>query len=92
MVTSIQLNENVKKELDRLKETGRETYEEVILNLMKFAEKHKREQEQLLIEGCKEMAEESLKITKEFEAIEDFQDWECNDLIPEKYLKNIKKK
>jgi predicted CopG family antitoxin len=66
MVTTIQLNENVKKTLDGLK-TGRETYEDVILSLMKFVEKHKREQEQLLIEGCKEMAEESLKIAKEWE-------------------------
>jgi len=42
---------------------------------MKIAEKCKREQKQLLIEGCKAMAEESLKITKEFEAIEDLNDW-----------------
>ena len=78
MVTTIQLNENVKNALDRMK-TGRETYEEVILNLMKIAEKCKREQEELLIEGCKVMAEESLKITKEFEAIENLgvkvQEW-----------------
>ncbi|GEM_PF-763635 len=91
MVTTIQLNENVKKALDRMK-SNKETYEEVILNLMKIAEKSKREQEELLIEGCKVMAEESLKITKEFEAIEDFKDWECKDLIPEKYLRNIKKR
>ena len=39
-----------------------------ILNLMKIAEKHKREQEQLLIEGYKEMAEESLRIEKEWES------------------------
>lgn len=75
MVTTIQLNENVKNALDRLK-SNKETYEEVIINLMKIAEKHKREQEQLLIEGCKLMAEESLKITKEFEAIENLDDWE----------------
>ncbi len=75
MVTTIQLNENVKKSLDRLK-SDKETYEEVILNLMKLAEKNKKEQEQLLIEGCKVMAEESLKITKEFEAIENLDDWE----------------
>lgn len=31
--------------------------------------------EQDLIEGAKETAEESLKITKEFEAIEDLNDW-----------------
>jgi hypothetical protein len=75
MITTIQLNENVKNALDRLKDK-KETYEEVILNLMKIAEKCKREEEQLLIEGCREMAEENLKITKEFEAIEDLRDWE----------------
>lgn len=75
MVTTIQLNENVKKELDRLK-SNKETYEEVILNLMKVTEKNRREQEQLLIEGCKAMAEENLKITREFEAIENLNDWE----------------
>jgi len=66
MVTTIQLNENVKNALDRMK-SNKETYEEVILNLMKIAEKHKREQEQLLIEGCKEMYDDMLKITKEWE-------------------------
>ena len=78
MVTTIQLNENVKKTLNGLK-TNKETYEEVILNLMKIAEKYKGEQEQLLIEGCKEMAEENLRITKEFEAIEDLSQWEWNE-------------
>ena len=32
--------------------------------------------EKLLIEGYKEMAEESLRITKEFEGIESLDDWE----------------
>lgn len=67
MVTTIQLNENVKNALDRMK-TNKETYEEVILNLMKIAEQHKREQEHLLIEGCKEMYNDMLKMTK---------NWEC---------------
>lgn len=75
MVTTIQLNENVKELLDRLK-SGKETYEEVILNLISAIGKQKAEQEQLLIEGCKEMAGENLKITKEFEAIENLNDWE----------------
>ncbi len=66
MVTTIQLNEDVKMNLDRLK-VGKETYEQVILNLMEIAEKCKREQEELLIEGCKEMAGEDLKIAKEWE-------------------------
>jgi uncharacterized protein YigA (DUF484 family) len=75
MVTTIQLNERVKNQLDRLK-TNKETYEEIILNLMKIAEENKRKQKQFLIEGYKEMAEESLKITKEFEIIEKDFDWE----------------
>jgi len=66
MVTTIQLNEDVKNALDRMK-TNKETYEQVILNLMNIAEKCKREQDKLLIEGYKEMAEESLKIAKEWE-------------------------
>ncbi len=66
MVTTIQLNENVKIALDRMK-TNKETYEQVILNLMKIAEKCKREQEELLIEGCKEMYADMLKVTKEWE-------------------------
>jgi len=66
MVTTIQLNEGVKKALDRMK-TNKETYEEIILNLMKIAERYRREQKQLMIEGCKEMAEESLRIAKEWE-------------------------
>ena len=77
MITTIQLNENVKKALSRMK-TNKETYEDVILNLLRVAEKHKREQEQLLIEGCKEMAEDSLRITKEWEATDADLDWEWN--------------
>lgn len=55
--------------------SNKETYEEVILNLMNSFEKLKREQEGLLIEGYKEMAEEGLEINKEFEAIEGELGW-----------------
>jgi len=75
MVTTIQLNENVKKALDRMK-SNKETYEQIILNLMNAVEKLKMEKEELLIEGYREMAEESLRITKKFEAIEEDFDWE----------------
>ena len=44
--------------------------------MMQIVEKQKREQEELLIEGCKEMDKENLKITKEFEAIENLNEWE----------------
>ena len=73
MITTIQIHEKVKIALDRLKE-DKESYEEVILKLMEKAEIEKRKKKELLIEGYKEMAEESLKITKEFEAIDDY-DW-----------------
>lgn len=75
MITTIQLNDKVKNALDNMK-TNKETYEQVILNLMKTAEKCKREQKQLLIEGYKEMAEESLSITKEWETTDATLDWE----------------
>ena len=78
MVTTIQLNENVRKILDRMK-TGRETYEDVILGLIKAIDDQKRKREELIIEGCKEMYDENLKIAKEFEAIEDLTDWEWKD-------------
>lgn len=74
MITTIQLNKCVKKELDRLKST-RETYEDVIVGLVKFVAQYKKNQEQLLIEGCKEMAKENLKVTREFESIENLKDW-----------------
>lgn len=74
MITTIQLNDNVKRALDRIK-TSKETYEEIILNLMRIAEKFQREQENLLIEGCKVMAEENIKIARDFEAIENLDDW-----------------
>jgi len=67
MVTTIQLNENVKSALDSLK-SNKQTYEDVILNLMEIAEKQKRGEEELLIEGYRAMAEESLRIAKEWES------------------------
>ena len=78
MVTTIQLNENVKNALDRLK-TNKETYEEVIVKMINQIDKEKRKHIELMIEGAKETAEESLKITKEFEAIEEDFDWEWKD-------------
>jgi len=76
MITTIQIHEKVRKALDGLKDQKNKTYEEVILELMDKAEIEKRKNKKLLIEGYKEMAEESLKITKEFEAINDYSDWE----------------
>lgn len=66
MVTTIQLNEDVKRALDKLK-SNKETYEDVIVNLMKSVEGQKKNQEDLLIEECKEMYGDMLKIAKEWE-------------------------
>ena len=62
--------------LEQLKQKKNETYEDVIVKLIDEIGGERKRVEQLMIEGYKEMAEESLKITKEFEAIEDFKDWE----------------
>lgn len=68
MITTIQLSEETKRALERAKETGSETYERVIQKLLQKSEEKKRKQEALLIEECKEMSEDSLRITKEWEA------------------------
>jgi hypothetical protein len=75
-ISTIQIRNNVKVDLDRLREKSNDSYENIIVRLIDIAEQQKRNNEKLLIEGCKEMATESLKITKEFEAIEDLSDWE----------------
>ena len=75
-ITTIQLQEQVKNELERLKVEPRETYEDVIKRLIKEREIQKRKQRELLIEGCKVMAEESLKICKEWEVAEpEWPEW-----------------
>jgi len=78
MVTTIQLSENVKDSLNQLK-SNKETYEQIIVNLINQSEEQKRKHIELMIEGAKETAEESLKINKEFEAIEEDFDWEWKE-------------
>jgi len=77
MVTTIQLSNEVKNTLKNLKKSKKETYEEVIIDLV-FESKNKDIKE-LAEEGYKEMAEENLKITKKFEAIENLSGWEWNE-------------
>ena len=74
MITTIQINDNVKRELNRLK-SKKETYEQVILELMRIAQESKRKKEELLIEGCKVMAEDNLRINREWETIDSDVDW-----------------
>ena len=66
MITTIQIHESVKNELERFKDSKKETYEEIILELIRSADKCRKEQKELLIEGYKEIAKESLNTTKEW--------------------------
>jgi len=75
-ITTIQIRSNVKNELDRFREKSNESYEDVIVKLVDGFDKRKREEDALLIEGCKVMAEESLRITKEWESTDATLDWE----------------
>ena len=69
MVTTIQVHEKLKKQLESLKQE-RESYEDVIFNLIKETERQKRTQTAFLIESYKEMSKESLKVTKEWSSID----------------------
>ena len=75
-ITTIQIHEDVKEELAQFKEKSSESYEEIIIKLIKHIEKEKRQKRDLMIEGCKEMADDSLKITKEWETTDSRLDWE----------------
>ncbi len=74
-ITTIQIRENVKNELDKMKARN-QTYEEVILDLMRFADESKRRRKELLIEECRVMAKDSIRTTKEWEATDNKIDWE----------------
>ena len=75
-ITTIQIHEDVKEELAQFKEKSNESYEEIILKLIKHIEKEKRQKRDLMVEGCKEMAEDSLRINKEWESTDRRLDWE----------------
>ena len=75
-ITTIQIHENVKEELAQFKERSNESYEDIILKIMKHIENEKRHKIGAMIEGCKEMAEDSLRITKEWETTDSRLDWE----------------
>ncbi len=66
MVTTIQLNENVKSDLDRLK-SGKDTYEDVIVKMIEKEKNDRKKIEELLEEGCREMYDDMLKMAKEWE-------------------------
>ena len=70
MGKTIQIGDRLAEKLDSLKDHNK-SYEDTILKLIEFASRENKqefdkEQEELLIEGYKDMAEESLKICNEF--------------------------
>jgi len=75
MITTIQISSETKKILDGLK-SNRETYEQLILNLLFEKESKRKEFEELLEEGYSEMSKENLKIEEEFKKIENSKEWE----------------
>ena len=64
--TTIQIHKEAKKELDKLKEYDRETYEDVIMKLVKVFRAQKAKQMTKMVEGYKEMGEDSKKIVKDW--------------------------
>ncbi len=75
MITTIQLHEETKQELDIVKR-DKESYEDLIIRLLEAEDKQKRMDKKLIIKGYKKMAKESLRITKEWEATDKDLDWE----------------
>lgn len=65
MVSSIQLGHKVKETLAGYRTSPRQSYEDIILNLIAEVEKNKRADEKLLVEGYKEMANFDLKLCEE---------------------------
>ena len=70
MTSTIQLSNQVKETLATYRTSSRESYEKIIINLISEFEQKKRADNELLIEGCKDMAKESLKICHEWEHID----------------------
>ena len=75
MLTTIQIHKETKDQLESIKEKN-ESFEDVIERLIEKNELEKRMNKKRMIEGWKEMAEESLRITKEWEPIDNKLDWE----------------
>lgn len=71
MATTIQVTPEFKQYLSSLKESSKQTYQEVIEKALKgeYSEKLTPEEE-LLKQGYLEMAEENLRIMKEFEHVD----------------------
>ncbi len=71
MVTSIQISENLRDKLQKYKKTSKTSYEDVIEKLVKNYETSNEKEIQMLKEGYLEMKDDSKKINKEWESIDE---------------------
>jgi len=74
MITTIQIHQTTKKQLEKLKDSKNESYEKVIITLLNGVQEQKRKNKELLIEGYKEMAKDSLEINEEWSSTD--LDWD----------------
>lgn len=70
MRTTIQVQKSLKSELDELKASPRETYEDIIVRLISLLKQREIENIKLMSEGYEEMAEDSRKIVEEWNTTE----------------------
>lgn len=75
MISSIQVSDKLKKTLNNFRASPKESYEQIILKLINEIENQKSDYEKRLIEECQAISDESLRITKDFESIEDLDNW-----------------
>jgi predicted CopG family antitoxin len=79
MITSIQIHKDVKQALYRMKTSPRESYEDIIVRMMKIINNNKKDHEKLMKEGCIAMADESKKLAEEWLEVSTNADWEWKE-------------
>jgi hypothetical protein len=71
MVTTIQLGEDIKSELSRLKFSSNDTYEDVIVELIESVRSKEREKIELLKEGYSLWSKELSKLNDDWSQVEE---------------------
>jgi len=66
MITTIQLNDDVKMALSKMKISNKETYEDVIVRMIKQIDESKNDKVDILKKGYEEMSQTSSSINDEW--------------------------
>ncbi|MBU1201463.1 MAG: hypothetical protein KJ583_02780 [Nanoarchaeota archaeon] len=66
MITTIQLNDDVKMALSKMKISNKETYEDVIVRMIKQIDESKNDKIDILKKGYEEMSQTSSSINDEW--------------------------